>query len=80
MGVRRIMEEKKPELPRIIADRATFDRVCKVIRKNNVQEISFEFIIGSLFPEVYTNMIEALRLQHAQGYAEGLADAEKDQE
>ena len=43
-----------------------------------MQEISFEFLVGSLFPNVLTNIKEALRIQHAQGYAEGLAEGKKE--
>lgn len=35
-------------------------------------EITFEFIVGSLFPNVYSNIVEEMRRQHAEGYMEGL--------
>lgn len=39
-------------------------------------EVTFEFIVGSLFPDIMNNIKEEMKRQHAQGYAEGL-NAEK---
>lgn len=39
-------------------------------------ELSFEFIIGSLFPDVYNNILEALNREHTLGYMEGLKENE----
>ena len=69
---------KEPEIPKLTISRKTFNKIVKAIQQNNMQEISFEFLIGSLFPNVLTNIKEALRIQHAQGYAEGLAEGKKE--
>lgn len=42
-------------------------------------EVSFEFIVGSLFPNVLNNIKEEMRRQHADGYARGL-QARKEKE
>lgn len=63
------------EIPKIVVSRKKFNGLVKKVQENNLQEISFEFLVASLFPNVYQNMKEALRLQHVQGYTEGLADA-----
>lgn len=72
------MTEKKPKIPKITTDRKTFNKIVKIVQQNNLQEISFDFLIASLFPTVHDNIVEALRLQHAQGYAEGLIEGRKE--
>lgn len=57
-------------------------KIVDILEKRNTKpedKISFEFIVGSLFPNVLTNVKAELRHQHAKGYAEGLA-AQKDGE
>ena len=34
-------------------------------------DLTVEFIIGSLFPNLYHNMMEALKDEHTKGYIEG---------
>lgn len=34
-------------------------------------ELSFEFVIASLFPQVYKNIQERLNKEHTMGYIEG---------
>ena len=53
-------------------------KIYKVLKDNNIEETSFEFVIGSLFPKVYENIKEELRLQYTMGYAAGL-DAKEEQ-
>lgn len=38
-------------------------------------DITFEFIIGSLFPDILDNIKKEMMRQHAMGYAEGLRDS-----
>ena len=40
-------------------------------------EISFEYIIGSFFPDVWKNIQQALTDEHTKGYIEGLNDQSK---
>ena len=50
-------------------------KIMKQLRQMNFQdsdEVSFEFIIGRCFPDIYNNIQEEMRRQHAMGYAEGL--------
>ena len=35
-------------------------------------EVSFEYIIGSFFPDVWNNIQQALKDEHTKGYIEGL--------
>ena len=39
-------------------------------------EISFEFLIGTFFPNVYNNIQSALKKEHTGGYIEGLKENE----
>ena len=53
-------------------------KIMKQLRQMNFQdsdEVSFEFIIGSCFTDIYNNIQEEIRRQHAMGYAEGLKNS-----
>ena len=62
-----------------------FKKIKKIVQvlkdngTNNSDQVSFEFIVGSLFPEIYDNIKQKLMQAHAQGYAEGLRDSKKGQ-
>lgn len=43
-------------------------------------EVSFEFIVGSLFPTIMGNVHDALNKEHMNGYLEGLAEKEGNHE
>ena len=51
-------------------------RVREVSEDREV-EISFEFIIGSLFPTSWNNIQEALSQQYIEGYRAGYRDGEE---
>lgn len=53
--------------------RKTFDKVCDIVKKNNLEEITFELIVGSCFPDAYENMQNRLKEEHTKGYIEALA-------
>ena len=44
----------------------------EVVKNKKLKEVSFELVIGSLFPDVYKNIKEELRRQYTLGYSEGL--------
>ena len=48
-----------------------FNKVVKAIRKSNMKEISFEFLVGSCFPKALENVKEEIRRQYTLGYIEG---------
>ena len=50
-------------------------KMYKLLSANGVKEISFEFVIASLFPKVYENIKEELRKQYTLGYAAGLEES-----
>lgn len=47
-----------------------FQKVSEVIEKFEGEEISFSFLIGSLFPEAWKNIQQALKDEHMKGYLE----------
>ena len=59
-------------MDKIVVSRKKFNTISEIIQKQNLQEISFEFLVGSCFPDVLENIKEEMKRQHAQGYAEGL--------
>lgn len=61
---------------KILVNRERFDKVVEIIQRDNLDEISFEFIVGSCFPQALENIKTALKTQHALGYAEGMKDAQ----
>lgn len=59
-------------MDKITVSREKFNKIYEIIKKQKLKEISFEFLVGSCFPDVMNNIKEEMRRQHAQGYAEGL--------
>lgn len=56
----------------ITVKRKTLDKVYKAIKKHEMKEITFEFLVGSCFPDIMNNIKEEMRRQYTLGYAEGL--------
>lgn len=52
------------------------ERIKKNTEQDNV-EVSFEFIIASLFPTSWNNIQNALSNQYTQGYIQGQKDMEE---
>ena len=46
---------------------------CAPEEINNI-DITFEYLVGSFFPTILENMDNALKQQHAKGFAEGLQE------
>ncbi len=44
----------------------------------NEDAISFEFLVGSLFPDIYDQVTERIRLAYTQGYIDGATEREED--
>lgn len=47
-----------------------FQKVSEVIKNFDGKEISFSFLIGSLFPDAWKNIQQALKDEHMKGYLE----------
>lgn len=72
-------ETKETNVPNVyISDlERLIQKVRKVTGKEEV-EISFEFIIASLFPTSWNNIQKALSHQYTQGYIRGRIDKEEE--
>ena len=54
------------------------EKLAKKIRRANNDdsvEVSFEFIIASLFPTSWENIVNAMKQQYTKGYIQGQKDA-----
>lgn len=60
----------------IVVSREAFDQLAKAIKKHDMKEITFEFIVGSCFPNIMKNIKKEMRRQYTLGYAEGLKRGE----
>lgn len=47
-----------------------FQKISKVVENFEGDEISFSFLIGSLFPDAWKNIQQALKDEHMRGYLE----------
>lgn len=52
-------------------DLSKFKKFSNAIIEKEIEEISFEFIVGSLFPNVMNNIKEEMRRQYTLGFAAG---------
>jgi len=64
MGDTRIMEH-------ITTKVETLDKVYNAIKKYQMEEVSFEFLVGSCFPHIFDNIKEEMRRQYTLGYIDG---------
>ena len=55
-----------------------FNKIVKAIRKSEMKEVSFEFLVGSCFPNAMNNIKEEMRRQYTLGYTTGLKEREDD--
>lgn len=72
-------EIKETNVPNVyISD---LERLVKKVREvvgTNDTEVTFEFIIASLFPTSWNNIQKALSHQYTQGYIQGRIDKEEE--
>lgn len=61
-------------MDKITTKMETLTKVYKILKKNNIKEVSFEFLVGSCFPNVMDNIKEEMRRQYTMGYMEGQKD------
>ena len=61
-------------MDKITTKMETLTKVYKILKKNNIEEVSFEFLVGSCFPNVMDNIKEEMRRQYTIGYVEGQKD------
>lgn len=46
-------------------------KINKIVKDNNMKEVSFEFLVGSCFPNALKNIKEEMRRQYTLGFIEG---------
>jgi len=63
---------------KITVKREKFDKIVDIVNRDNLKEISFEFLVGSCFPKVLKNIKEEMRRQYTLGYIEGQKKEEND--
>lgn len=61
----------------LIIEYKKFKKIINAIKRNNIEKISFEFLVGSCFPDALKNIKEEMRRQYTLGYTEGLREREK---
>lgn len=72
-------ETKETNIPSISL--SDLEKLVKKIKEHTDTadvEVSFEFIIASLFPTSWQNIQSALSYQYTQGYIQGRKDAEEE--
>lgn len=55
-----------------------FNKIVKAIKRNEMKEVSFEFLVGSCFPKALNNIKEEMRRQYTLGYIEGQKEGKND--
>lgn len=64
----------------LVIEYKKFKKVYQAIKDHNIKEISFEFLVGSCFPNALQNIKEEMRRQYTLGYTEGLKEGKQDNE
>ena len=62
----------------ITVKRETLDKVYKAVKKHEMKEITFEFLVGSCFPDIMNNIKEEMRKQYTKGYIDGQNNKDND--
>ena len=53
-------------------------KISKIVKDNNMKEVSFEFLVGSCFPNALKNIKDEMRRQYTLGYTEGLKEGKNE--
>lgn len=64
----------------LVIEYKKFKKVYQAIKDHNIKEISFEFLVGSCFPDALQNIKEEMRRQYTLGYTEGLKEGKQNNE
>lgn len=64
----------------LVIEYKKFKKVYQAIKDHNIKEISFEFLVGSCFPNALQNIKEEMRRQYTLGYTEGLKEGKQNNE
>ena len=58
---------------KLMVETKKLGKIYNFLKEKNIEEVSFECVVGSCFPNVYENIQKEIRQQYTQGYADGLA-------
>lgn len=64
----------------LVVEYKKFKKVYQAIKDHNIKEISFEFLVGSCFPDALKNIKEEMRRQYTLGYTAGLKAQQENKE
>lgn len=64
----------------LVIEYKKFKKVYNAIKDHNIKEISFEFLVGSCFPNALQNIKEEMRRQYTLGYTAGLKAQQEEKE
>ena len=53
-------------------------KIDKIVKEKHIKEVSFEFVVGSLFPTALKNIKEEMRRQYTLGFVEGRKESDND--
>ena len=66
-------------MEKITVEYKSLKKITDILNKRGTKpndEVSFEFVVGSLFPHVLENIKEEMRRQYTQGYVDGMEGRE----
>ena len=66
-------------MDKLVVDAKTLHKLDKIVRNNNLKEVSFEFIVGSCFPDALKNIKEEMRRQYTLGFIEGQKEKQNEE-
>lgn len=55
----------------ITVDFEKFEALYKIAKRKGLKELTFEFVVGSCFPDIFNNVQEEMRRQFTMGYIAG---------
>lgn len=64
------------EQPKVTIEK--LGKVYKAAKKIGIKEVTFEYLVGSCFPNIMNNIKEEMRRQYTEGYANGLKEKGND--
>lgn len=50
-------------------------KIVKNLKTNNIKSVSFEFLVGSCFPNALKNIKEEMHRQYTLGYTNGIKES-----
>lgn len=60
-------------MDKLVVNTEKVGKIYKFLKEKNIEEVSFECLVGSCFPNVFDNIQKEIRHQYTQGFADGLA-------